>query len=126
MIESIYSNGNINLNDNTLDLLRCIASHLGTRLHRMEFYVDVSIHRHINLLDDRFSPIVIQIYPDREHRKNVDKVDLIKHVLDSHFTSDVDFISGIYRYTLSFNKKKRKWVKFKEDSYYDTHIRNIH
>lgn len=79
---------------------------------------DSSSFQHVS-----FEPDVV-VYPDRYHKKDTDKTQVILQILNNHFseytTKTEDgcvfvnrdtFVCGKYEYVSSFNNKRRKWIR---------------
>lgn len=75
-----------------------------------------------------FEPSNIQTYRDSHHRKDIDKFRVPDLIIKKHFPEliqDVDqfgqcwidmskLVVGVYKYQLSSNGKRRRWVKLSE------------
>lgn len=124
----------------TVDLLKCISDHLSGRkdCRRTEYtvYVGMSDDEHERQLtlaevSDVSNKVFFypkrSVFPDVHHRRKSDAVDIINHVIKEHFYDELydseDFNSvcikpniiepGVYRYILSFDGKKRQWIRVK-------------
>lgn len=99
--------------EDTKVFLLKISSHLSTRRRysKTEFLVTIQI-------EDSENPVItmnprIFICPDRYHKKRVDQVNVIDHILNNHVRSSISLVTGTYQYMLSSSKKYRRWVKIK-------------
>lgn len=121
----------------TSELLQCISAHLSSRkdCRKLEYIVYIGIvddehERQLtlgeldNIADKVFFYPKRYVYPDRFHRKKSDEIDIIAHVIKEHFPELYvceDFNSvvvnsalltpGKYQYILSFDEKKRQWIR---------------
>lgn len=120
------------MKDYTVEFLRAIAERLSSResCRRLEYIVN------IGCCDNPIIPVdattVVKFYPERSvypdihHRHKTDLKDVVDHVMRAKFYDtvyDTDdeygrarFIEGtltpgVYKYVLSFDKKRRQWVK---------------
>lgn len=114
--------------ERTVQILRCLASHLSSRksCKQVEYTVCIGctetgaqlFTNSITLNPHR------QVFPDTYHRKQSDLIDVAEHVLIAHFPdiavdSDVlnvqyaegSLVTGVYRYILSFDKSRRQWIR---------------
>lgn len=97
--------------DITSEFLRCLSDHLSSRQDCKGVEYTVIIDRS----NIKFEPLRY-VYPDRYHRKENDKQDVVRHVISYHFPDlpDSNFemlTSGTYKYVLSFDGKKRQWIR---------------
>ena len=125
--------------DFTVDVLKCISDHLSGRkdCRQIEYtvYIGVADDEHerqltlaevTNIEHKVFFYPKRAVYPDRFHRNKSDAQDIITHVIKDHFPDlydGEDFNSvciksdvlepGVYMYILSFDKKKRQWIRIK-------------
>lgn len=125
--------------ETTVEFLHSISNHLSGRksCRGIEYVVcigmdDDSQLRQLDLADVSTRENKIFFYPDRFvfpdtfHRQQSDKKDIITHVLIEHFDNifaGYDYtrpcfkvgslIPGVYKYVLSFDKKRRQWVRVK-------------
>lgn len=106
----------------TEEVLRCIASHVDSKMSRIKITVGIAD------FDDSWSIAVYpstQVYPDTHRRKAVDLQDVENHVLRNHFPDLIQsidengcvgvkpdrLIPGIYHYVFSSTGKQRRWIR---------------
>ena len=108
---------------NTEKLLFLISKHLSSRsrLRHEEYFCCIST----NMIS--FYPKE-DVFPDKFHKKLGDKISLLYHILIDHFDLHIQelssirhaycinildnkFVPGVYKYSLSINKKTRRWVR---------------
>ena len=124
----------------TVDFLKCIATHLSGRkdCRQIEYtvyigFLDEEHERQLTLSEatDVSNKVFFypkrSVFPDIHHRRKSDAEDIITHVVKEHFKeslyNDEEFNAvciqpnklepGIYRYILSFDGKKRQWIRVK-------------
>ena len=109
--------------ERTTSLMNAIALRLSGRddckgINYTLSVIDEGDYQHIV-----FEPDVV-VYPDRYHRKDTDKSQVLVQILTNHFNEHVSktdegnvfvdgntFVCGNYRYVTSFNNKRRKWIR---------------
>lgn len=111
-----------NLTERTERLMNLIAVRLSGRdfCKGMTYHLHISNEQHIMFEPD------IEVYPDRYHRKDTDKSNVLNLILIKKYSEFIHvnenggleihpntFIPGEYEYTVSFNKKRRKWIRVK-------------
>ena len=108
--------------DRTLQLLRHLAEHVSYRTagQRAEYIVNIGVD---TLCFSHNFPVL----PDRFHRRETDKCPVAEHVMKFHmpdvfveasqgqvvFTPG-SFVPGVYKYQLSFDRRRRRWTKLEE------------
>lgn len=124
--------------DITAEFLRCISDHLSSRksCRKVEYEVYIGVVDSntleiapISSSKDSATRIYFfpeqYVYPDRRRRKHGDEVEIVEHVIQSHFYDELfagyeegriccnmnNITPGVYRYVLSFDRKKRQWVR---------------
>lgn len=126
--------------DYTVEFLRAISDRLSGRKNcrKIEYTVcigmdDDSVDRQLHLSDTEdmsnkvyFYPERV-VYPDRFHRQKSDLTEIVYHILKTRFKDTVydcdqfdrpcfkqgSLTPGIYKYILSFDKRRRQWVRVK-------------
>lgn len=121
----------------TQQFLQCIAQHLSSRPECKGITYRIAIDAYdTKLIDSKpilendlsgsrilFSPNVL-VFPDRYQRKEINKVNVVHHVICSHFgelliddeeiglfVDSSKLVKGIYEYQSSMDNKKRRWVR---------------
>lgn len=104
----------------TRDLCYSLAQHLSNRKECRGAEYMLAIHDG-NIV---FSPNIC-VFPDRHTRKSGTELPVLDHVLRTHFPEanmvkdkfgsirvcPDSFVSGIFRYSTSVNKRSRKWFR---------------
>lgn len=113
------------INERTEDILKCISSHLSSRTAlRKHEYVCKILDNYIVL-----EPSDIEVFPDRFHKRAGDKVNVLYHVLHTHFADCLPenladgrhdtyihikpgvLTPGCYTYKLSVTGNRRRWIR---------------
>lgn len=92
----------------TAEFLNCISSRLAGRDDCKKTTYTVTInHNGVTM-----SPMV-SVYPDRYHRKEGDKMNVVQFVHHYKMTSATldQFVFGTYQYQLSVDGKRRRWTR---------------
>lgn len=102
----------------TQHLLRILSRHITNRseFNQTQFQVTITPSGRITM-----SP-TMYVFPNRYHRKDADKVDLLTHVLADHLDPEQveniselklapGYLSGCYQYVSSFSGKRRTWIR---------------
>lgn len=125
----------------TVEFLRAIAQRLSGRssCKQIEYVVcigmdDDTVSRQMSLADVESTHNKVFFYPERlvfpdtHHRQKSDLTDVVKHVMKEQFADTVfdhedqfgkvcfrdgSLVPGIYQYVLSFDKKRRTWIRIK-------------
>lgn len=106
--------------DITLSLLRTIAEHLSGRDDCKGIEYRVSVRNDRIIIDPQRN-----VFPNTHRRKDTDKLNVISHVMKSHFPEyfnyidEMDethvksnvFVEGRYIYKLSSDRKQRRWER---------------
>lgn len=121
----------------TQQFLQCIAQHLSSRPECKGVAYRIAIDEYDSKLVDckpilkndlsgsriLFRPNVL-VFPDKYQRKEINKVNVVYHVISSHFSDllvdnkeiglfidSSKLVKGIYEYQSSVDNKKRRWVR---------------
>ena len=123
------------MKDYTEEFLKAVADRLSSRADckQVEYVVYIGVIDTSDTLDVKgaasntvyFYPRR-SVFPNTHRRRKVDLRDIVDHVMRSKFTDTVyshdneyghacfksgTLTPGIYQYTLSFDKKRRKWIR---------------
>lgn len=126
------------MKDYTAEFLRSIAERLSSRQSCRKIEYDVFIGVSPNVFGRQFSMSELDpsnkvffypertVYPDTHHRQRTDLQNVVNHVMRTKFKDTVydhddeygqacfkadSLTPGEYKYILSFDKKRRQWVK---------------
>lgn len=91
---------------NTLELLKCISSHLAGREDCKDIEYEVKIRRNMVQMYP-----VIYVYPSIHERKKCHKAAVHEHVLSYHILADAMFIDGDYVYSHQGTSNRRHWTR---------------
>lgn len=101
----------------TKKLLICISRHLSGRkdCRQVEYVVHIDEESFITCLPN------VHVFPDRHDRSKFSRSTIISHCITHHFQEllkypefgvDTDkLVTGTYKYQLSANKKRRRWIR---------------
>lgn len=124
--------------DLTVQFLRAISERLSGRAscRQIEYTVCIGMmdntkhQMNISEMNDISNKVFFyperSVYPDRYHRQKTDLRDIVNHIMKSQFADTIfdhedeyndacfkpgSLVPGIYKYILSFDKKRRQWIR---------------
>ena len=126
------------MKDYTVEFLRAIAERLSSRenCRKLEYVVYIGrpcdqpgYQQHIS--DSNTTNVVSfypqrDVYPDTHHRQRTDLIDIVYHIMRTKFEDtiydhddeygracyvDGSLTPGVYKYILSFDGKRRHWIR---------------